>query len=358
MGHISDLTDISKVDYYQFIRELCSKHNKNLFQFDPVKNGKKIYSPNVLPEHIPPLNYGKMYMIGKPVVAVFGTSSRQGKFSLQLALRKEFISLGYTVGQLGTEPQSLLFGFDESFPCGFGTELNIDEQIIIGYVNHLLHKIERKNPDLILIGGQSGLVPYAMYNMGNNSPYQRELLLASNPDAIILCINYFDDIDYIRRTIKYAESLTGNKVIALSVSPFDKAFSWSAVSSNLKPVEPELLKLQIQFFEKEFGIKVFSQSQTKQLCEEIIKYFSEEEEQMENYLLSSLLPFVREGEISYYGQLTEDILTRLISLAPFVYNTENLRKLSKLSIDQLEKISEILPSMDQSEKEEYFNQLE
>lgn len=277
LGHVKDLSYISKVDYYQYIKNLCEKYNKNLFQFDPVKNEKKIYSPNVLKEYIPPLKYGKMFMIGKPIIAVFGTSSCQGKFSLQLALRKEFIEHGYTVGQLGTEPQSKLFGFDESFPCGFGTELNIDEQTAIAYINHLLHKIEIKNPDVILVGGQSGLIPYAMYNIRNNSPYQRELLLASNPDAIILCVNYFDDIEFIQQTIKYAESLNGNKVISLVVFPFDKAFSWNAVSSNLKFVEKELLKQKLIFFETEIGIKVYSLYQTKKLFDKIINYLSEEE---------------------------------------------------------------------------------
>jgi hypothetical protein len=357
LGHISNLAGISKVDYYRHIIELCKKHNKNIFQFDPVKNERKIYSPNILPEYIPPLNYGKLYMIGKPVIAVFGTSSRQGKFSLQIALRKEFILRGYTVGQLGTEPQSHLFGFDESFPCGFGTELNLDEQTAIGYINYLLHKVEMKNPDIIIVGGQSGLVPYAMYNIGNNSPYQRELLLASNPDAMVLCVNFFDDIDYIQRTIKYAESLTENKVIALSIFPFDRAFSWSSVSSNLKPVEPELLEQQIRFFEKEIGIKVFSQSQAKQLCEEIINHLSQEEKSVENYLLSSLLPFIDEGEITYYAQVAEDVLLHLISLAPFVNDAENLRKLSKLNLEELAKASELLPVMDPSKKEDYFSKL-
>lgn len=277
LGHVSDLSYIAKVNYYQYISDMCAKHNKNLFQFDPTKNEKRVYSPNIMEEYIPPLNYGKMYMVGKPIIAVLGTSSRQGKFSLQLALRKEFSSHGYIVGQLGTEPQSYLFGFDEVFPCGYGTDLSINEQTAIAYINHLLHKIEVKKPDIIIIGGQSGIIPYAMYNIGNNSPYQRELLLASNPDAIILCINYFDDIEYIQRTIKYVESLNGNKVIALSLFPFDRAFSWNSVSTNLKPVEQELLEQKMLFFEKEIGIKVYSLYQTDQLFEKIVCYFSEEE---------------------------------------------------------------------------------
>lgn len=276
LGHLSELMKIVKVDYYKYIKELCVKYNKNLFQFDPIKNTKKIYSPNILTKHIPPLNWGKLYMLGKPVIAVLGTSSRQGKFSLQLALRKEFSLYGYTVGQLGTEPQSFLFGFDESFPCGFGTDLNLNEQVAISYINHLLHKIEVKNPDVIIVGGQSGVLPYAMYNIGNNSPYQRELLLAANPDAIILCINYYDDVEYIERSIKYIESLSTSKVIALSMFPFDKAFSWSVVSGNFRPIEESVLEFRMQYIEKKIGIKVFSQLQVKQLCNQIIDYLSEE----------------------------------------------------------------------------------
>lgn len=115
-----------------------------------------------------------------------------------------------------------------------------------------------------------------MYNIGNNSPYQRELLLAANPDAIILCINYYDDVEYIERTIKYIESLATSKVIALSMFPFDKAFSWSVVSGNFRPIEESVLEFRMQYIEKKIGIKVFSQLQVKQLCNQIIDYLSEE----------------------------------------------------------------------------------
>ena len=34
-------------------------------------------------------------------------------------------------------------------------------------------------------------------------------LLGVNPDAVILVVNIYDDIDYIRRTISYLESRDG-----------------------------------------------------------------------------------------------------------------------------------------------------
>ncbi|MCL2311270.1 MAG: S8 family serine peptidase [Firmicutes bacterium] len=277
LGHIGELSCLSKTDYYKKISENCKKYNKNLFQFDDVNNSDSVYSPNIKMNYIPPLNYGKLYMIGKPIIAVMGTSPRQGKFTLQLSLRKELNSLGYKVGQLGTEPQSILFGFDESFSCGYGADISLDEQTSIGYINYLLSKIERKNPDIIILGGQSGLIPYAMYNLRNNSPYQKEILQAANPDVIILCVNYFDDIEYIIRTVKYAQVLTTSKVVALSLFPFERAYSWNSTSSNLKFVDEEGLKKRKEEIETQVGVEVFLQKQTNLLCEKIINYLSDEE---------------------------------------------------------------------------------
>lgn len=274
LGHVGDLISATRMNYREYIIKCCKEHKKNLFQFDVAMQDERIYTPNIQADYIPPLNYGKLYLVGKPVVAVFGTSSRQGKFSLQLAMRKEFTSLGYTVGQLGTEPQSLLFGFDEAFPCGYGTELSLDEQTTISYINYLLHKIEAKNPDIIIVGAQSGTIPYAMYNLRNNSPYQHELLLASNPDAVVLCINFFDELEYIKRTITYIEALSESKVVALSMFPFDRAFSWNAASSVMKPVSEEMLETKKLLIEREINIDVFLQDDTAQLCTKIIDCLS------------------------------------------------------------------------------------
>lgn len=79
LGHVGELSYLTKTDYYKIISENCKKYNKNLFQFDDTENTDSVYSPNLQINYIPPLNYGKLYMIGKPIIAVMGTSSRQGK---------------------------------------------------------------------------------------------------------------------------------------------------------------------------------------------------------------------------------------------------------------------------------------
>lgn len=70
----------------------------------------KVYFPKIANQIFPRNQFGKLYLVNKPVICVAGTSSSQGKFSLQLSLREKFISAGYRIGQLGTEPTSLLFG--------------------------------------------------------------------------------------------------------------------------------------------------------------------------------------------------------------------------------------------------------
>lgn len=55
--------------------------------------------------------------------------------------------------------------------------------------------------------------------------------------------------------------------------------------------------------------------------------------------------------------MSEDSLTYLISLAPIINDTKKLFMLSKLSTDDLAKVSEFLPIMSSNEIEEYFSKL-
>lgn len=100
----------------------AQEQNKNVFSFDnlPIqfKKNKKFLCPD-LHDNYTPIPYGKLYRQTKHVLAVFGTSSKQGKFTLQLLLREKLMKKGYLVGQLGTEPSSLLFGMDECFHFGY-----------------------------------------------------------------------------------------------------------------------------------------------------------------------------------------------------------------------------------------------
>ena len=240
LGHIDRICNLSGFNYKQNIIEHCLKYNKNLVCFDERQitgntlsqfedKGIYIYYPNIQKENIPKNLFGKLNKFVSPVLSIFGTSSRQGKFSLQLKLREKFIENGYYVENFGTEPSSLLFGFDSVFPMGYNANdvFNSLERTMM--INYLLGSIDDKHPDIIITGSQSNTVPLGFSNLNCLPFYQQDLLFAAQPDACILCINKNDDISYIKRTINFIEGFSDSKVIALVLSPINP----NVYSSNI-----------------------------------------------------------------------------------------------------------------------------
>ena len=226
LGHTQELNKLVNKNIQEEIVNKCCIYNKNLFSFDKLDeyqdlinkySGINFYSPNISMSDLCHNTYGKLYKIGKPIIGIFGTSSKQGKFTLQLDLRNRFIKEGYKVGQLGTEPHSELFGFDFVFPMGYNSNINIDYPDYLKVINNIIHNIELKSPDVIIIGSQSSTIPYDYGNIRYFSDYQQPFLYATVPDCIILLINMHDDIDYIQRTIHYLNSIS--VVIALVIYP-------------------------------------------------------------------------------------------------------------------------------------------
>lgn len=148
-----------------------------------------------------------------------GSTSKQGKFTLQLILREKFLQDGYCVGQIGTEPSAYLFDMDLCFHFGYHSTTNINRQNMVSYLNSEINNISQKGVDIIISGCQSGSVTYDFGNAKYYTFSQSEFLLGTLPDAVILCVNSYDETDYVRRTIQYIESCADSKVIALVVYP-------------------------------------------------------------------------------------------------------------------------------------------
>jgi uncharacterized NAD-dependent epimerase/dehydratase family protein len=115
---------------------------------------------------------GKMYTLKTPVLGIFGTSKQQGKFTLQLQLRRRFIRDGYSIGQLGSEPESLLFGMDYVYPFGYRTTVDIDNLKSIEYLNYCMAQMDQNDHDMLIAGSQSGTLP-VLYNHIDNYPLDR-----------------------------------------------------------------------------------------------------------------------------------------------------------------------------------------
>ena len=73
-----------------------------------------------------------------------------------------------------------------------------------------------------------------------------------------------------------------------------------------------------------------------------------------NPMVSALLPFINEKEIPYYESLETEKLAMLVSLAPFVDDTDALMRISNLEVDQLQKLSGELPQLNADERKEYL----
>lgn len=289
LGHTDSLTNILKKKYALEIIDNCLKYKKNLVCFDNVyinkqilqkfrNNGLNIFYPYVSIDMIPHGQITKLKTLSQPVLSILGTSSKQGKFTLQLKLREILKENGYSVGQFGTEPSSVLFGFDYEYPMGFNAADSLNSQQRVALVNHILSEIDDKKPDIIITGSQSNTLPLGTGNLNCFPFYQQDLLYASQPDGCILCVNIFDDLNYIRRTIQYIENFVDTKVFALVISPLNNDFRWSVYGSG---EISEIKNLKISSYKKNFMNKInlpvfsFNDKDISELYNLVIKYYSE-----------------------------------------------------------------------------------
>lgn len=217
-----------------------------------------------------------MHVFGCPVLGVVGTGTKQGKFSLQLALRREFLELGYNVGQLGTEPTAQLFGMDAVYPMGHESAVYVKGFDAVFAVNQIMSHIEEQNPDLIIFGSQSHTVTFIPGGPSYYPVSQQELLMGCQADAYILVVCIDNPLSYIKRNISYLESLFNSKVIALAVSPLSNDDRWSTLSSRLELIDGNSQKAFCEKLVETFNIPSFpcqNKWDIKKIVELCIGYF-------------------------------------------------------------------------------------
>lgn len=281
IGHTEKLLSyIGKENIVDSLIKEAINRGKNIYSFDRIDKAEykndNIYFPAVIDKYLPPLREGKLFYINKPVLGIFGTSSKQGKFTLQLELRKRLIDEGYQVGQLGTEPNALLFGLDCVYPVGYNRMVCLDEEEQIRYLNYKMNEIADGN-DLIIVGSQSGTVPYEYKNTSYYTYEQVNFLMATNPDAVVLCINYYDEINYIRRSINVIEQLGECKVLGLVVFPMIPEQTWKRMYGKRRKIrgtEAEEIKTMIIRSTGKNAYILGDSNDMKELMNKIIGFFS------------------------------------------------------------------------------------
>lgn len=103
------------------------------------------------------------------------------------------------------------------------------------------------------------------------------MLQAIKPDAMILCINPFDTIEYIRQTILAAEALTDGKVIALVCFPYDIDENWQKMPGKRVKLSFEKITNMKEETRATIGLKMYmldDPTDQSNLMEDIISYFT------------------------------------------------------------------------------------
>lgn len=288
MGHMKTINELLNDDIQKMLIQKCIRYNKNIFGFDDLSHylseldltnyTGNIYFPVINENAIPSNRFGKMFEISKPVLGVFGTSSKQGKFSLQMELKKRFVELDYSVSALGTEPQALISGFDFCYPLGYNSNIPLNSYQAILCLNNMMFEMERSDSDIIIVGSQSQTLHHNIGNLAMYPAYQYEFVVGTAPDSIILCVNYEDEFDYIEKTIRFLESVSESRVLALVLFPFKKYSEWSVLSDQYIEIDKSELNIKKTDLERRFLLHAYilnEQNDIDRLFNDIIDFFEE-----------------------------------------------------------------------------------
>ena len=185
--------------------------------------------------------------------------------------------MGYNVGTIGTEPHSLLFGFDSVFPMGYNSTVKLSNNDIVLYMNYELNRLCRAGKEIILTASQAQTIPFYCNNILEFPNQQFHFALGTQPDAILLCVNVYDEIAYIRNTVLALKGLTGGEIIGLVVFPLTYVKDWRGIFGNTKRrITTEEFKQFSAILNNEFQKPVYllgDKLQMAAMCQEIIEFF-------------------------------------------------------------------------------------
>ena len=289
IGHLDELNSISHREYTDRIVEQCIRYHKNIYSFDELssqqqecmrKANLKFFTPKIRRENLPKNYEGKLHQIGKPILCICGTTPKQGKFSLQMKL-KELMESNIKIGMLATEPSGYLLGADVVFPVGYNSTVYLEDgEEYISAINYAIANIEKRNVDLILTGLQSQTIPMKLCNVNDMVLFNHYCLLGINPDAVILVVNVFDDITYIKRTISYLENIIICDVIAIVIFPIQRTLKWNTLGN----LSMRYSNKELQLYKKKLGVQLKKaiyilddEVDIKNLTLECYQYFSDGE---------------------------------------------------------------------------------
>lgn len=142
---VSELERLTKRDYVQEIVSNAKSFGKNIYSFEPLPfYDESMFYPNIGKNNVPIQNEMKLHKITIPIVEVVGTSSKQGKFTMQQKIIHQLSQMGYNVGSIITEPSGYLFNADYVFHFGYHANLDLYPSEYIAILNEMLFEVQKK----------------------------------------------------------------------------------------------------------------------------------------------------------------------------------------------------------------------
>jgi uncharacterized NAD-dependent epimerase/dehydratase family protein len=301
LSYVDELSRISKKDLLrQYVRTaleqgvhvfslLALPRERYADLYETAHNkGLHLYYPELSSDEIrQTLNLAPCYpAVDVPVLGVMGTSSQQGKFTLQLALRRRLLELGYTIGQIGTEHHAELFGMDCAFPMGYAASIQMPLDYYVPFLDTKMRQIcQRKRPHLLLTGAQSGTIPYEVHEPQTHTLPSIAFLMGVKPDACLLVVNSVDTDDYIQDTIDGIRALCQAPTLLLAISNQEKHMQTAYGRTAVKPrrMNEEEICRKLQYLQQKFGLPAISitdQVGIHRAVDIIAEHFTEEEKKV------------------------------------------------------------------------------
>ena len=275
LSYTEDLSRLRKTKYKDFIIEKAKQFDKNIYSFEDLKHDDEhFFYPKVTRKNVP-VNSLKLYKSTLPIVGVFGTSSKQGKFTLQQQIIAELKEKGYMVGSISTEPSGYLLGADYVFHFGYHANLDLYPWESISILNKMVWDIGNSGKDILITGCQSGTIHYDNSQINNFALAQYAFILGILADMYILCVNPHDDISYIENTINYLNSIDIGRVEVIVVFPIKVIETKSGIGYGYKEmVENEKSEL-LDKLKQKFELPVFCMNDDciDSICQHIIDFF-------------------------------------------------------------------------------------
>lgn len=182
---------------YDEISAACKNTGVDFKYYNSLKYLDKYNFQESLPE--------KLLIIKTPVIFIAGLGENVHKFEVQLALRENFLDIGYRVSQIGSRNFCELLEF-HSFPA-FMYSKGLSESDKILLFNRFVKQIEsNEKPEIILIGIPGGIMPLSEKFTCKFGITAFEVSQALKPDAAVLCTYYENETSYfneISKAVRY-----------------------------------------------------------------------------------------------------------------------------------------------------------